>query len=356
MAFTADEIANINNSALENYIDKGKVHAQNVQDKPMLKAFQSRAGRFSGGNEYVSLAVKSGQGGLSLAGYTGDDELSFGNITGTKRVKYAWREHHIGQKITMTELKIDGIDVMEDGASQSTREMSGREDHALANILDEKNETLGEDYNVSLNNLIHLDGSGDAKAIAGVAALILENPDVGSTGNLSRVANSWWRNRCLTTTGGGVVTASATAGGALITALDKEWRQLGRYSGGISNVQCFAGSDFIDAYKMELRSNGYYSQDMAKDTEAPDGSMKDPRHGGKQIIYDPWYDDNGKSKFMHAIDMGKNGIRLLYMDGQRMKRHNPARPYNRMVMYNGITTTAVMIAKRLNSSGVYEIA
>ena len=356
MSFTADEIANINNSALENYLDKGKVHAQNVQNKPLLKALQARAGRFSGGNENVSLAAKSGQGGLALAGYTGDDQVDYGTITGTKRVRYPWKEHHIGHKITMTELKIDGIDVVEDGADQSTREMSGREDHALANILDEKNETLGEDYNVSLNNLLHLDGSADAKAIAGVGAFLLEDPDAGSTGGLGRVANPWWRNRALTTTGGGVVTVSAAGGGALITALDKEWRQLGRYSGGIDNVMCFAGSDFIDGYKFELRSNGYYSQDMAKDNDAPDGSMKDPKHGGKQIIYDPWFDDNGKSKFMWALDVGKNGIRLLYMDGQRMKRHHPARPYDRYVMYNGITMTGVLVARRLNSSGVYEIA
>jgi hypothetical protein len=53
--------------------------------------------------------------------------------------------------------------------------------------------------------------------------------------------------------------------------------------------------------------------------------------------------------------MSKNGVRLLYMNGNRMKKHNPARPYDRMVMYNGITTTALMVARRLNSSGVYEI-
>ena len=107
---------------------------------------------------------------------------------------------------------------------------------------------------------------------------------------------------------------------------------------------------------MELRSNGYYSQDMSKDTEAPDGSMKDPKHGGKGMIYDPTLDDLGLSKRCYAIDMSKKGIRLLYMDGNRMKRHNPARPYDRYVMYQGITTTAVMVARRLRSSGVYDIA
>jgi hypothetical protein len=44
------------------------------------------------------------------------------------------------------------------------------------------------------------------------------------------------------------------------------------------------------------------------------------------------------------------------MDGQRMQKHNPARPYDRYVMYNGITTTAVMVAKQLNTSAVYDIA
>ncbi len=363
MAFTADEVANIANSSLELFLDKGKVWAQNIQDKPMLAAFQQTAGSFSGGNENVSLAVKSGQGGLTLAGYTGDDQVDYSNITGTKRVRYPWKEHHIGLKVTLTELKIDGIDVVESdangsdegGGDQLAEEVSGREATALVNILDEKNETLLEDYNVSLDHLVHGDGSSDAKALAGIGAFILADPDTGSTGGLGRVANSWWRNRALTAAGGGIVTASATAGGALITAMDKEFRQLGRYAGGLGNVKLFAGSDFIDAYKMELRSNGFYSQQMAKDDEAPDGSMKDPKHGGKQMIYDPTLDDLSLSKRCYAIDMSKRGVKLLYF-GKRMKRHNPARPYDRYVMYNGITTTAVMVARSLRSSGVYDIA
>jgi hypothetical protein len=356
MAFTADEIANISNSSLETFLDRGKVWAQNIQNKPMLAAFQAAAGKFTGGNEYVSLAVKSGQGGQSLAGYTGDDQVAYGNPTGTKRVKWAWKEHHIGQRVTMTELKTDGIDVVENGSSQTTSPMADREAQALANILDEKNESLMEDYNVSLDSLLHLDGSSDAKALAGIASFILEDPDAGSTGGLSRVANAWWRNRALTTAGGGIVTVSATAGGALITAMDKEFRQLGRYAGGMANVKMFAGSDWIEGYKLELRSNGYYSQDMSKDDSAPDGSMKDPKHGGKQIIYDPTLDDMSLAKRCYAIDMSKRGLKLLYMDGNRMKRHNPARPYDRYVMYNGITMTGLLVARSLRGCGVYDIA
>lgn len=355
MALTADELSDINNMALETYLSKGEVFKQDVANKPMLAAFQSSAGEFPGGKENVSFLVGSGYGGLSLAGYTGDDQLAHGNPTGSARFRMPWKEHYIGMMVTMTELKNDGIDVLEDGSDQSTSAMSGREMQALANIFDEKNEKLGADYNYSLDRLIHGDGTTDTKALAGVRAFILDDPDAGVTGGISRVANSWWRNDCLTTTGGGVVTSSSTGGGALIIAMDKAARRRAKYANGQTKVRYFAGSDFIDAYKAEMRANGYYTQ-TGWGSKKPDGSMQDPSHAGIDLEWDPTMDDLGRSKFCYAIDMGKRGVRLLYMDGQKYKKHNPARPYDRMVMYNGISMTGVMVARQLNTSGVYEIS
>ena len=116
----------------------------------------------------------------------------------------------------------------------------------------------------------------------------------------------------------------------------------------------FAGSDFIGAYERELRANGQYTNTGF--ASGNDGAMGDISFNKVPFIYDPTMDDLGLSKRCYTIDMGRTGVRLLYMDGQRMKKHNPARPYDRYVMYNGITTTAVLIAKQLNTSGVYDIA
>ncbi|MDI1263864.1 MAG: phage major capsid protein [bacterium] len=359
MAFTADEIANINNAALENYIDKGKVWAQNITNKPMLQAFNAAAGKFNGGKDYVSFAVKAGQGGGTLAGYSGDDQLSYYNPTGTKRAKFQWREHFMGTVVTMTELKVDGINVTEDGADQSTNAMDGREEHALANLLDEKNEILGEDYAFSLDRLIHGDGSTDAKAIAGIQSIILDSPTVGSTGSLSRVANSWWRNRAATVANGiagfqGAITVNTASGGALIEFLEKEWLQLSKYRKGTTKYKLFAGSDFIAGYRKEMRANGYYTMTGLKGTV--DGSQGSLEWKGTPIEWDPTLDDLSLAKRMYVIDMSKTGLRLLYMDGNRMKKHNPARPYDRMVMYNGLSMTGVLVAKQLNTSAVYDIA
>jgi hypothetical protein len=360
MPFTAAEIQDINNMSLETYLSKGTVFKQDIANKPMLEAFQSKAGQFPGGKENVSFLVGSGYGGGGLQGYTGDDQLSHYNPTGSVRFRMPWKEHYIGMVVTMTELKNDGVDVVENGSSQRTREMSGREAQALANIFDEKNERLGADYNFSLDRLIHGDGSTDTKALAGIKAFLLANPNVGSTGAISRVANTWWRNDAATAAfggagGQGAITSASAGGGALITFMDKAARKRSKFANGQTNVMYFCGSDFIDAYKAELRANGYYTQ-SGWGQGRPDGSMQDPMHGGLPLQWDPTMDDIGESKRCYAIDMGARGLKLMYMDGQKYKKHNPARPYDRMVMYNGISMTAVMVARQLNTSGVYDIA
>lgn len=361
MSFTPSEIANINNAALENFIDRGRVWKQNIANKPMLAAFNQSAGQFSGGNENVSFAVKAGQSGNGLQGYSGDDQVSYYNPTGIKRARFPWKEHHIGITVTHTELKTDGIDIVEDGADQNTREMSGREEHALANLLDEKLDTLGEDYAFSLDRLIHGDGSSDAKALAGIGSIILDNPGAGTTGSLSRVANPWWRNRAATAAfgsagGQGAITSATTNGGALIEFLESEWRELSKFRQGSTRYRLFCGGDFLDAYMKELRANGNYTDRGFQGTGRTDGGMDAPRWKGTPMEWDPTLDDTGMSKRMYVLDMSRTGLRMLYMNGQRMKRHNPARPYDRYVMYNGITCTAVMVAKQLNTSAVYDIA
>lgn len=358
--FTPEELANINNSTLETYIDKGTVWKQNVANKPMLKAFNAAAGKFAGGKDYVSFAVKAGQGGGSLAGYTGDDQVGFYNPTGTKRARFPWKEHHIGIQVNHTELKVDGIEIEEDGADQSTVQIDGREEQALANLLDEKNEDLGEDFAFGMDRLIHGDGSTDAKALAGIGSIILADPTAGMTGNVSRT-NAWWRNRAATAAyaaagGQDAITSNVANGGALVEFLEKEWLLLGKYRKGSTNYKLFVGSDFRAAYMKEMRANGNYSNTGFAGKGNTDAAMDDPVWKGLPMTWDPTLDDLGLAKRMYVIDMSKTGLRVLYLNGKRMKKHNPARPYDRYVMYNGITTTAVMIAKQLNTSAVYDIA
>lgn len=363
MPFTAEELSNIANSTLDYFMGKGELYTQNVQSKPMLAAFDAAAGTFPGGKEDVSLGVKSGQGGLTLSGYTHDDQVSYGNPTPAKRVNVPWKEHHIGMGLTHTELKKDGITVIENGAKQTTTNKDGREQFALANLLEEKVEVMNEDYAVSMDNLIHGDGTSDTKAIAGIQSIILANPALGSYGGLNRTTNTWWRNRASTAaanaagTGNNAITSATAGGGALLSHLQSEYRQYNRYARGGVRMKCFAGSDYLDAMETELRANGSYTDRGWRDAGSVNAGMATDAgvpFKNWTFVYDPTLDDLGLAKRAYLIDMKR--IKLLYMQGEKMKKANPARPYDRYVMYRGVTTTAVMIAQQLNTSGVIDIA
>jgi hypothetical protein len=359
MAFTSGELDNILNGTMDYHLNKGKVFAQNISQKPLVAAFDANAKTFPGGKGNVTVRVKSGQGGGTLGGYTHDDTVSYYNPIGTRTATYPWREHHIGIGVTHTELKMDGITVIENGADQTTREKDGREEQALANLLDEKMELMAEDYAVSWDTLVHGDGTGDAKAIAGIRAFILDSPITGTTGSLSRSTYSYWRNRArtaayatATTSANGPITSATTSGGALLQFLQGEGRQINRYSNGGTKRRNFCGSDFIGAYETEIRANGRYTDNGYTGTQT--GDMGGLTWMGKPLEYDPTLDNLGLSKRMYSIDF--RGIFLMYMQGEKMKKANPARPYDKYVMYKALTTTGVMVAQQLNTSGVYDIA
>jgi hypothetical protein len=245
------------------------------------------------------LRRQGGQGGGALAGYTGDDQLNYYNPTGTKRAKFPWREHFIGIQVTHTELKIDGINVTEDGADQTTQDMDGREEHVLANLLDEKMDDLGEDYAFSLDRLLHGDGSTDAKAIAGVASIIVDSPSVGSTGSLSRIANPYWRNRAATVANAGpAVRARSPAtplGGALIDVLGGRMAAAFEVPQGHDEVQAVRRLGLHSAYRKEMRANGFYTMTGLKGSAV---TVRRATSSGREsrFEWDPTLDDIGLSK------------------------------------------------------------
>jgi hypothetical protein len=361
MPFSADLIQEISSTTLKNHLKKGSTLSQNIQNKPMWAAFDRRSKSFAGGRGLtLSRSVDAGQGGGSVQGYNGDDQVYYYNPTGTKRAEYQGKEHHIGITYTFSELKENGIEVLEDGADQTEVRVSGREEFALEDILRLKRDRMDEDYNRSMDLLLHGDGTADPKAFAGIRSLILDNPGTGTTGGLSRTLNPWWRNRAATAAfgaagGQGAITSSTANGGALAAFLDTEIRQLKRYGSG-TTWTWFAGSAFIDAYKLELRANGYTASDFAYNDEVPDGSMKDPRHAGNPMVYDPTLDDLGLSKRCYVIAMGENDIQMWHFGSQKRRQHHPARPYDRYVVYNGVTTDRALTAYRLRTSAVYDIA
>jgi hypothetical protein len=241
-----------------------------------------------------------------------------------------------------------------------------RELTVLVNLFEDKLFELGEQYARSMNKLAWGDGTADAKAMAGLAFLLPADPSVGTVGGIdtSVVANRYWMNRARTAAfgakvtgdatlapyGGDVVTSNVADGGALLQALQSEYRQLIRYGGKPNMALC--GSSFIGAMEQEVRANGNYT--MTGFTAARDVSMGSLSYMGTDFQYDPTLDDLGFAKRCYWFDTRR--VFLMAMDQEWRKDHTPARPANQFVLYRSITSTGQMVTTQRNSSLVLDIA
>lgn len=360
MPFTAAELANIASSLID-YHERGPAAAQSIQDRPLYDKLRAMQKSFPAAKEYITTPVK-GDYTTTNQGYSHDDTVQYSNPANTKRAQYPWKEIHCGISCTETELKAEGISVLDENGAD-TAEHSEREKVVLTGLLSEKINDMNEGSARDFNSMLWNDGSQDAKEVPGILSIITDNPATGTVGGLSGATLNWWRNRSFTssyqsgagfagTATDGRITSAVANGGALLQFLQGEWRQLRRF-GGARRTIWLAGSDFIDALETELRANGNYTLDGWNSKKKTDGSMAEVSFKGNTIMYDPTLDDKGYAKRLYIIDT--DGIRLRPMEGEDWKQRNPARPAQQYVLYRAKTWTGGLDCKRRNGSGVYEI-
>ena len=353
MAFSQGELDNIANATLDHYI-RGAAFSQIIQERPLYDAMRKAQKTTPGGKGDISIPVK-GVYTSAVAGYTHNDTVTYANPANIKRVNYPWREHHSGIGVTLTELKHSGISVVDSTQSKSTTQHSDSDLVVLTNLLSDKLEDLAEGWARSFTTLLYGDGTGDAKALAGLAALLPANPLAGTIGGINRATTAWWRHRALTAAHATASTVAAdgainTSTAAIDNVIHTEMRQLKRY-GGRPNI-AVAGSAFLDALAARLRDKGNYT-DSGWSGGAKDIAMADIKYRNVPFVYDPALDDLSLSKRCYILDTSK--ICLYVMDGEDMKRHTPARPHDQYVMYRGVTWTGQMALQQSNAQGVYDI-
>lgn len=347
MPFTVQEIENIANAALDFHMERGKVHSNTLQDKPLLAAMRSAEKEFPGGKDNLTVRVK-GEYSTTIEGFEADDEVSYGNPANIKQAVYPYKFWHSGIKITMQELVKDGITVVDSKDGERTTEKSGREMQALANLLEDKLEDMTEGTERGENLMFWRDGTQDSSLSPGVTSIIVDNPASATVvGGIDQSANTWWRNRANV----GFSQGADASAQKLVQLLQNEFRQLRRYGGRPNLVLC--GSDFIDWLEQELRAKGNYTLEGWNSKGKTDVGVADISFKGLAFKYDPTLDDLSKAKYCYVMD-----TRHLYpmmVTGERMKKHAPARPEDKYVFYRAMTSVGGLVCRQRNCHGVYSI-
>mgnify|MGYP007083438616 CR=1 FL=1 len=347
MPFTVEEVVSVMSSIID-FHERGAPRDNIKQARPLSEAMQKSAKSFPGGFQFITTPVR-GSYTSTLNGYSHDDSNPYRNPANNKRAAYPWKELHGGVEITLTELKQEGLSIVDSAMNGATKNHSDAELFRLTENLQQKYYDLKEGTERDFARMLILDGTQDPKVFPGLLSFLLGTPSVGVTGGLDRSLNTWWRNRAT------LSMSTAVPSDMVISRLfQNETRQLSRYAPNWK-PRCFAGSAFLDAWEQEMRSKGTITMVGWSKSGELDPSVSDiaPKGLGK-FQYDPTFDDLGYSKYAMVIDM--DAIQLRPMEGEDWKEHNPARPPEKYVVYKARTWTGGMSAKQLNSSGIYSIA
>ena len=335
-------------SAALNFYIKGPAFAQTIQDRPLLRTLEANKKTFSGGVG----AIKGNVRGSYLdsdtdffAGYTEDEALLFDPSDGLVQFSYNWYELHAGLVITWSELKKDGISIVD--GKDSTSKHSGADAHRITPLLEDRLADFGESWAREMNAMLWKDGSQDSEAVPGILSILTDTAAVGTTGNINRATYDWWRHRV------DLALAPSAANQTMTKALRSEARQLRRYGGRPTIALC--GSDFIEALELEVHEKGYYTDMGFINKGKTDVGMADiSLRGMGTFQYDPTLDDLGLTKRCYIID--PKTIVLRPMEGEENKLVSPERPYNYAVFLKSMFWTGGLICKQLNANGVYAIA
>lgn len=347
MPFTLEQIENTSNAAMELHFQKGKIVSQTLQDKPLLDAFMAKEKSFPGGKDTITGTVK-GTYSTTIQGFTNDDQVSYGNPANIKKYSYPWKLVHAGIKFTMHELLQNGIKVVDTQDGSSVSPASDAEKVQLANVYQDKLEDMQEGVDRGMNTMFWRDGTQDSALVPGVQSFVVDDPTSATVvGGIDQSANTWWRNRASLS-----LSTSDASAQVVIAKLQKEYRQLRRYGGNPS--LWLAGSDFIEWMEKELRAKGNYTLEGWSMKKSTDAGMADISFKGNAIQYDPTLDDMSRAKYLYALD--PKHIYPMAIDGESMKKHNPARPEDRYAFYKAVTWVGGLVCDQRNCHGVYSIA
>jgi hypothetical protein len=342
--------ADLTNQLLKYFVKTGAL-SQSTQDKPLLRELTANAKTFPGGNQTVSLPVQinfmADVAGF-FQGYSEDDALTFTQGQNVLRAEYNWYEHHSGLEISWTELKKDGITILD---SMEEREHSDAASvRTTTGVLKNRLQDFAESWARAKNRTLWLDGSQDPKAVPGVTAILTDTPTTGTTGGISRATYPLWRHR--TKLGGSKITASASAQ-SLTKTMRSEFRQLRRY-GGAKNLYAFCGSKFIEQFELEVHEKGVYTQTGWTGESQTNVKMARIRLDNVGFDYDPTLDDLAMSDRCFLLDM--DHLKLRPMQNEENKVLHPERPYNVAVYLQSMTSTLALVCDMLNSQGIYQVA
>ena len=345
MPFTGEQISYAGKAAMD-FIVRGKPEDLYNTDRPLLKQLQATKKSFPGAKQYINEKLRI-TNDSNFQWFGPDDQVTFNRKRTLEEADFPWSSCHDGFALTEEELLQNYITVTDDRNAAPTTD----EQRQFVNLIQENTETLMLGFKEKFDYELHLDGTQDVDAIAGLDAAIAIDPTTGTYGGIDRsvAANqAFWSNQ---------VSLDLTIAN-MIENMETTWRDCTRIGGNSPNF-ILCGSVFLDAYRQATKS------EVAREIHVQprggtrlDPSITDLYFKGIMLKWDPVMDDleadlsptqewDSRCYFLNT-----RFLKLRPAKGQDMVVRRPPRAYDRYTHYWGLTWRGGVTTNRPGSMAV----
>lgn len=351
MPFTSQEITDAGKAGLDFYLADKPVDQITI-NRPLLKALQGKKKSAPGAKQYIVEQLRKSYSS-NFQWFNGSSIVTYNKRQTLEQASYAWRSCHDGLALDEDRLAQNGIVVTDDsGPSNATN----AEKVQLTNLFEEQSEVLRLGFQEQFSYQLHLDGTQNVDAIAGLDSLVSLAPTSGIVGGIDRAvaANAYFRNNVST----GLTTTTTT--GTILNNMEVGYRQCVR-NGGLPDL-CIAGSTFIDGYRNFIMLT-YGRMDFGpSNTKRIEGGTESYTFHSIDMQWSPEFSELD-ARFAPATPWEKRcymintaTITLRPLQGHDMKTRKPPRAYDRYEYYWGLTWRGALTMNRANANAVFALS
>lgn len=351
MPFTSQEIVDAGKAGLDFYLADKPVD-QIAMERPLLKALQAKKKSAPGAKQYIVEQLRKSYGS-NFQWFNGSSVVTYNKRSTLEQANYAWRSCHDGLALDEDRLAQNGIIITDDSGPSNA---SQAEKIQLTNIFEEQSEVLRLGFQEQFSYQLHLDGTQNSDAVAGLDSLVSLTPTTGTVGGIDRsvASNAYWRNNVAT----GLTTTTTT--GTILNQMEVGYRNCMRNGGRPDLI--IAGSYFVDGYR-NFVLNTFGRMDFGPaNRKRVEGGTEVLTFQGIDIQWSPEFQELD-SRFAPATAWEKRcymlntqTITLRPLQGHDMKTRKPPRAYDRYEYYWGLTWRGALTMNRANANAVFALA
>ena len=349
MPISSTDLQIAGKTSLDDFL-RNQVIDQIAVDVPLFKKLMSKRKPFLGAKQNIVAQIRKSHDSNFAWAY-GETPVSFNKRNTVEQAAFPWRRCVDGFYISHDTLFSNGIEVRE--GDRGAFKLETNERVQLTHLLNEQMDAFRIGFTEKLSLELHRDGTASDDAVTGLDALISTTPATGTVGGLDRATATYWRNNAATA-------IAATTAGALVNAMEKEWRKCIRNGGSPDYI--LAGSDFIDAYRqyaVTVTNNADAGKVKTVDAGVGSGTSTGLYFKGVEIVWDPQFEQLDALE-SPSIPWEK---RCYFINTKYIELHDdsidivsPTRPYNILALYQMVNLRLALVMKRANAHSVLSIA